>query len=105
KLPHYILPVYPAVAIAAAWLLTRKAFTRDLPGRTYKQAAALWGFIAALQLAAALFLSWLFEIEAGPVLAVLIAVYAGLAALAAFAAWTKRVHLAAATAVLSAVLF
>ncbi len=105
KLPHYILPAYPAIAIAAAWLLRKKAFGPELSGRTYKQAAALWGFVAGLQFTAVLGFGWLFEIEVGAVLVLLLAAYAGLATVTALAALMKRVNLALATGVASAVLF
>lgn len=105
KLPHYILPVYPAIAIAAAWLVQKKAFGPELPGRTYKQAAALWGFIAALQLCAILFFGWLFELEPGALLVLLVLAYAALSVLTVLAAWLKRVNVAVAAGVASAVLF
>ena len=51
KLPHYIYPVYPAIALAAAWALTSATLRGAIvPMRTYKQAAALWLFVGVLQI-------------------------------------------------------
>jgi 4-amino-4-deoxy-L-arabinose transferase-like glycosyltransferase len=105
KLPHYILPVYPAIAIAAAWILRRKAFGPELPARTYKQAAAVFAFVATLQIAALVGFSWLFEVDAGVGFALAVLALAGLASAASVAAWMKRVNFAATAAVLSAIVF
>ena len=56
KLPHYAMVLYPAIAMAAAWILRTATLRGDVPMRTYKHGAALWLFIAALQLVFLIFL-------------------------------------------------
>ena len=48
KLPHYVLPIYPAIAIGAAWVLREVAIPGTISRTTYKQAAAIWLLVAAL---------------------------------------------------------
>jgi 4-amino-4-deoxy-L-arabinose transferase-like glycosyltransferase len=105
KLPHYALPFYPAIAIAAAWILRRKAFGPELPARTYKQAAVLFAAIAGLHIAAIAGFAWLFEVEAGAILPAALLLIAAFAAAGAVAAWRKRVNVASAAAVLTAAVF
>ena len=62
KLPHYAMVLYPAIAMGAAWVLRKATMAGRVPMRTYKQAAAIWLFVAALQLAFLLFLHGWFRI-------------------------------------------
>jgi len=102
KLPHYILPIYPAIAIGSAWILREVLLPNTISGRTYKQAVALWVFVAGLQ---ALFLALLhikFKVAPSPAL-ILLALLFGLTAFAtARAAWDRQFHAALVTGVISA---
>ncbi len=94
KLPHYILPIYPAIAMGAAWILLDKTARGEVPLRTYKQGAALFFVVALAQLAAFGFALWAFEAGIGALEALAGALIAGLAGLAAVAAWRALFHAA-----------
>jgi len=102
KLPHYIYPVYPAIALAAGWVLTTATLRGLVPMRTYKQAAALWLFVGALQVAVFAGALWLFETPPTVLAVVLAAIFAICAPLAVIAAWQRAYHAAIALALVSA---
>jgi len=102
KLPHYVLPIYPAIAIACAWVLREVTLPGTIPRRTYKQAAAIWLFVAAAQ---AVFLALLhikFRTAPSPLLILLALLFAPVAYMTARAAWEGRFHAALVAAVVSA---
>lgn len=102
KLPHYVLPIYPAIAMGAAWVLREVAMPGTISWRSYKQAAVIWLFVAVLQ---AIFLAGLhirFRVAPSPLL-VLLAIPFGIAAfMTVRAVWSERLYAAVTTAVLSA---
>lgn len=102
KLPHYIYPVYPAIALAAAWALTSATLRGEIPMRTYKQAAALWLFVGLLQFAVFAGAMWLFESSPTALGIVLAAIFAVCAPLVVIAAWQRAWHAAIALALVSA---
>ncbi len=102
KLPHYILPIYPAIAMAAAWTLLDKTRLGEVPLRTYKQGAALFLVVALAQLAAFGFALWAFEADIGVSEVVAGALVAAFACLAAIAAWRALFHAAVAFALAAA---
>lgn len=102
KLPHYVLPIYPAIAIGAAWILREVTIPGTIPRRTYKQAAAIWLFVAAAQ---AIFLALVhikFRTAPSPLLVLLALLYIPAIYLTARAAWEGRFHAAIVTGVVSA---
>jgi 4-amino-4-deoxy-L-arabinose transferase-like glycosyltransferase len=102
KLPHYALPIYPAIAIAAAWVLREVAMPGTISWRSYKQAAAIWLLVAGLM---ALFLALLhikFRTSPSPLLLLLAAAFAITAFLTVRAAWNERFYAALTTGVVSA---
>jgi len=103
KLPHYVYPVYPAIAPAAAWVLTRATLHGAVPMRTYKQAAALWLFVGTLQVALFAGALWLFEATPSVLAVALAAVFAISAPLVVIAAWQRAYHAAIALALVSAI--
>jgi len=102
KLPHYIYPVYPAIALAAAWALTSATLRGAIPMRTYKQAAALWLFVGVLQIGVFAGAMWLFESSPTALAIVLAAIFAVCAPLVVVAAWQRAYHAAIALALVSA---
>ncbi len=102
KLPHYALPVYPAIAIGAAWALREGLAKSLIPVRTYKQAAALWMFIITLQLAVFAAAIWWFEAEWSVLLALLGLGIASLSIFTAIAAWRRQSYAALALGVTAA---
>lgn len=104
KLPHYILPVYPAIAMAAAWILCEKTLNRGVPMRTYKQSAALFMLVTALQIGALGYGLWLFEAEIRPVYMIAAVILTGLALIAAYAAWHALFYAALTLGIASAAL-
>lgn len=102
KLPHYIYPVYPAIALAAAWALTSATLRGVIPMRTYKQGAALWLFVGILQAGAFAGAMWLFETPPTVLSVVLAAIFAVCAPLVVIAAWQRAYHAAIALALVSA---
>lgn len=103
KLPHYIYPVYPVLALTAAWVLTTATLRGSVPLRTYKQAAALWLFVGALQVAVFAGALWLFETPPTALAVALAAIFAMCAPFAVIAAWQRAYHAAIALALVSAV--
>jgi 4-amino-4-deoxy-L-arabinose transferase-like glycosyltransferase len=103
KLPHYSYPVYPAIALAAAWVLLNGTMHGAVRMRTYKQAAALWLFVGVLQVAVFAGALWLFEVPPTITAVLLAAAFAVLAPLAALAAWRGAFHAGIALALASAV--
>jgi 4-amino-4-deoxy-L-arabinose transferase-like glycosyltransferase len=97
KLPHYALPLYPAVAMAAA--LSLRSATRSLPG------VILWAGIAAAQIAALIALPWIAEAPHMPLIVLAAAALAAAAGLTAAAALRNYRHLMLCGALLSAFLF
>jgi len=102
KLPHYIYPVYPALALAAAWALTSATLRGAVPTRTYKQAAALWLFVGLLQACVFAGALWLFATPPTVLAIVLAAIFAVCAPLTVIAAWQRAWHAAIALALVSA---
>ncbi|MDX2263943.1 MAG: glycosyltransferase family 39 protein [Hyphomicrobiales bacterium] len=100
KLPHYALPVYPAIAMAAAWALREGA--AQIPARTYKQAAGIWAFVITAQIVVFGYGFWRFEAEWSAALALLGAALIAVAAVAAVAAWRRQSYAALAFAVTAA---
>ncbi|MDZ4791580.1 MAG: glycosyltransferase family 39 protein [Hyphomicrobiales bacterium] len=92
KLPHYALPVYPAIAMAAAWAL--REGLAQIPSRTYKQGAALWLFVVTLQIVAFGVAIWWFKAYWSIALALLGACIGTLAITAAIAAWRRESYAA-----------
>ncbi len=97
KLPHYALPLYPAIAMTAA--LGMQYAERSRPG------AILQGVIAPLQIGALLVLSWIAEAPQMELLALVMAAFATTTALTVAASWRALWHAALSGAVLSAALF
>jgi 4-amino-4-deoxy-L-arabinose transferase-like glycosyltransferase len=104
KLPHYAMVFYPAIAMAAAWVLREAVFSGELRLRTYKQGAALWLLIAVLQLAVLGFgliyfrvmpPVWFWPLATGVVL---------FALLTAKTAWNGQFHAAITTSIITAAL-
>jgi 4-amino-4-deoxy-L-arabinose transferase-like glycosyltransferase len=104
KLPHYALPVYPAIAMAAAWILREVTIPRTIPRRTYKQAAAIWLLVAVLQAVFLVLLHTKFRVSPSPWLLPLAVLFALATYLTVRAAWQERFYAAIATGVISAAL-
>ncbi|MGO8955342.1 MAG: ArnT family glycosyltransferase [Rhodomicrobium sp.] len=96
KLPHYALPLYPAIAMAVA--LSMKTAARS------RLVAIVWGVIAAVQIALPLALAW---IAGAPLVlpGVIMAAFAATAALTLAASWRAYWHAALCGALLCAALF
>jgi len=103
KLPHYALPIYPALALAAAWVLHTQTVRGNVPMRTYKQGAALWLIIGMLQAAVFAAALWLFETAPSVLAVMLAAVFAVAAPLTVLAMWRRAFHAGLALALVSAV--
>ena len=97
KLPHYALPLYPAIAMAA--VLTLQAGVRSRSG------AILWAVLAATLTALPLVLLWIAEAPQLPLAAVFMAVFAAAAAVTAAATWLGYCRAALGGALLSSALF
>ncbi len=104
KLPHYAMPVYPAIAMAAAWVLRDATMAGALRLRTYKQGAALWLLIAALQIAFLVFLHVYFWIAPSWWTPPLLIGVGLLAFVTARAAWSGYFRAAIPLALLTAIL-
>jgi 4-amino-4-deoxy-L-arabinose transferase-like glycosyltransferase len=102
KLPHYVMVVYPAIAMAAAWVLYKATMAGRVPMRTYRQAAAIWLFVGALQLAFLLFLHAWFQIMPSLWLIPVVAAIIALSLAAARASWSGYFHAAVGLAVMTA---
>lgn len=94
KLPHYALPLYPAIAMAAAWVLREQALPGRIPLLTYKLGALLWFSVAMLQLAALGFGLRLFEARFHAAYAVAAFLFVGLVLAGAVAAWRAKYYAA-----------
>jgi 4-amino-4-deoxy-L-arabinose transferase-like glycosyltransferase len=97
KLPHYALPVYPAIAMAAA--LGIKSAARARLG------VILWAGIAAAQIAALIALPWIAEAPYLPLTMLAAAALAATAGLTAATSWRGYPHLALCGAIFSGFLF
>jgi 4-amino-4-deoxy-L-arabinose transferase-like glycosyltransferase len=97
KLPHYALPLYPAIAMALALF-----FRSAAPPRL---SAVLWAGIAAAQIAAIIALPWIAEAPNMPLILLAAAALAAAASLTAVAAWRAYAHLALCGALFSGFLF
>ncbi len=93
KLPHYALPLYPAIAMAAVLTLQT--------GARLRLGVILWATLAAVLTALALALLWIAEAPQLPLAACLLAVFAAAAAVAAAAAWRGYWRAALGNALLS----
>ena len=97
KLPHYALPLYPALAMAA--VLSIRTAARSRLG------AIVWGGIAALQIAAPFALMWIAEAPQMPPLALTMAAFAAASAVTIAASRRAYWHAALCGALLCGVLF
>jgi 4-amino-4-deoxy-L-arabinose transferase-like glycosyltransferase len=97
KLPHYALPLYPAVAMAAALVLRSMAPLR--------LSVILWAGIAAAQIAALIALPWIAEAPYMPLIIFAAAALAAAAGLTVAASWRGYSHLALCGALFSGFLF
>ncbi|MEJ2227668.1 MAG: glycosyltransferase family 39 protein [Alphaproteobacteria bacterium] len=104
KLPHYAMPLYPAIAMGAAWVLNIMLEGQISRLRSYTHAAALWLFVALAQAGFLAFLLVYFQIvpSVWEVLIALIFIAGALAT--AWAAWHGRFYAALATGAICAVL-
>ena len=99
KLPHYALPLYPAIAMVAAF-----AMRSEKPPQIRVSAIA-WALLAALQMTLLLGLSWLTEAPQLTVLATILAIFSAAAALTVIAAWRSHRTLALFGMLLSGAVF
>jgi 4-amino-4-deoxy-L-arabinose transferase-like glycosyltransferase len=103
KLPHYALPLYPAIAMALVLALW------DAGGEVAKPrsrlTAILWVTLAAVQVVLLLGMSWIAEAPKTGLLAVLYALFLAVAAATSLAAWRSCWNAALFGAILSGVLF
>jgi 4-amino-4-deoxy-L-arabinose transferase-like glycosyltransferase len=97
KLPHYALPLYPAIAMAAALGLRSAARPR--------LSVILWAGIAAAQIAALIALPWIAEAPYMPLIVFAAAALAAAAGFTAAASWRGYPHLALCGALFSGFLF
>jgi 4-amino-4-deoxy-L-arabinose transferase-like glycosyltransferase len=97
KLPHYALPLYPAIAIAAALSLRSAAQPR--------LSVLVWAGIAAAQAAALIALPWIAEAPHMPLIVLAAAALAAAAGLTATASWRGYPHLALCGTLLSGFIF
>jgi 4-amino-4-deoxy-L-arabinose transferase-like glycosyltransferase len=97
KLPHYALPVYPAIAMAVALALKSAARAR--------LGVLLWAGLAAAQIAALIALPWIAEAPYMPLIVLAAAALAVTAGLTAAASWRGYPHLAICGALFSGLLF
>jgi 4-amino-4-deoxy-L-arabinose transferase-like glycosyltransferase len=104
KLPHYILPIYPAIAIGAAWVLREVTIPGTISRLAYKQAAGIWLFVAILQVVFLIILHTKFRETPSPWLFFLAVPFFVTAWLTVRAAWIERFHAAVLTGVVSALL-
>ncbi len=102
KLPHYALPLYPAIAMAAVVGMRAARNTGLVRSRL---PSALWAIIAALQIALLAALAWIAETPETPFIIAILAVFAVAAAVTAIAAWKSCWNAALFGAVLSGFLF
>lgn len=104
KLPHYAMAIYPAIAMGSAWVLMQVTLSGGVPMRTYKQAAALWLFIALLVLVFFAFLLVYFAVVP-PLWAIPLVLCAAAMAIITFnAAWRGKFYAASASCLITAML-
>jgi 4-amino-4-deoxy-L-arabinose transferase-like glycosyltransferase len=104
KLPHYAMVVYPAIAMAAAWVLREALLAGEVRMRTYKQGAVLWLIVGAAQIIFLIFLLIYFGISVSVWFFPLTLAFAGLAFVTFRAAWDGYFHAAIAAAILASIL-
>jgi 4-amino-4-deoxy-L-arabinose transferase-like glycosyltransferase len=97
KLPHYALPLYPAIAMAAALGLRSAA-----PPRL---SIIIWAGIAAAQIVALIALPWIAEASYMPLIVLAAAALAAAAGLTAAASWRGCTNFALCGALVSGFLF
>ncbi len=98
KLPHYALPLYPALAMTAAFALKWGGAPRS------RVSAIVWACAALLPAALLIAMTWIAEAPLAPVLAILV-LYAAAASIAVAAAWRSCWTVALMGALASAALF
>ncbi len=99
KLPHYALPLYPAIAMAAALAMRWS----DPPQS--RISGGLWGIAAFAQIAILFALAWGAEAPQSPALTALLVMTAGAAIFTVIAAWRAYWTLALSGTLLTGVLF
>ncbi|HWJ17978.1 MAG TPA: glycosyltransferase family 39 protein [Geobacterales bacterium] len=99
KLPHYALPLYPAIAMVAAF-----AMRSEKPPQI-RVSAIIWGLVAATQITLLLCMSWIAEAPQLTLLAAICAIFAATAALTVIAAWRSYRSLALFGIILSGAVF
>lgn len=104
KLPHYILPIYPAIAIAAAWVLREVAIPGTISRGSYKQATVIWLFLAAAQAVFLVVVQVKFRDAPSPWLFLMAVPFVAGVYLTVRAAWAERFHAALLAGVICAVL-
>jgi 4-amino-4-deoxy-L-arabinose transferase-like glycosyltransferase len=103
KLPHYALPLYPAIAMALVLALWGAGGEVARPRS--RLTAILWATLAAVQAVLLLGMSWIAEAPQTGLLAVLLALFLAVAAATSLAAWRSCWNAALFGAILSGVLF
>jgi 4-amino-4-deoxy-L-arabinose transferase-like glycosyltransferase len=104
KLPHYALPLFPAIAMAAVWVLREMLDGRIPLSRAYRYSAVLW-LLVALALAGMLaFCLFYFKVAPSLWLVAMAPIYVTLAVATAWAAWNGAFRAAFVAAVASAIL-
>jgi 4-amino-4-deoxy-L-arabinose transferase-like glycosyltransferase len=101
KLPHYALPLYPAVAMAAVYALRRAPEDE----RRWRWSPALWLAFAFLQIAVLIGVLWLAEAPQLPIAAALLLILGAAAIYTAVSAWGQFANGALAGAVACAAVF
>ena len=99
KLPHYALPLYPAIAMVAAF-----AMRSENPPQI-RVGAIIWGVVASAQIALLLFMSWITEAPQLTLLAAIFAIFGAAATLTVIAAWRSYRTLALFGMLLSGAVF
>ncbi|MGA7324387.1 MAG: glycosyltransferase family 39 protein [Rhodomicrobium sp.] len=102
KLPHYALPLYPAIAMAA---VVSMRVARNAGLVRSRLESVLWAIIAALQIALLAALAWIAEAPETSFIIAILAVFAFSAAVTAIAAWKSCWNAALCGALLSGFLF
>ncbi len=104
KLPHYAMPLFPAIAMGAAWVLRGMLEGRIGAMRSYAHAVWVWLLVALGLAAAAVFLVAYFGVALSIWLPLTLAAYLAVAAVTAWAAWSRKFHAALLTAALCGLL-
>ena len=99
KLPHYALPLYPAIAMAAAFAMRSEMRSRA------PVSAIVWALLAALQMILFLGMAWIAEAPQLALLAAIFAIFAAAAALTVISAWRSYRTLALFGMLLSGAVF